>query len=397
MVEYRIETQIDKEPWSVLAGSADRYSDQRSGMQRQRYQFAGVGKALADQGRQWLAELEALTERRKELAKPVTVYAGTFAQPGATHRLYRGEPDAKRERVAPGGIDAFGAPELALDSAEQQRRLKLAQWIADPSHPLTARVIVNRLWQFHFGIGIVDTPSDFGINGARPTHPELLDWLANQLTSNGWSLKHIHRQILLSQTWQQDNRPHPDGLRVDAGTRLLWRFPPRRLEAEAIRDSILSVSGTLVTDDAEGPGFSPFEVQMENVRHYHAKKDYGPADWRRMVFMTRVRQEREHVFGVFDCPDASMVVPRRSRSTTPLQALNLLNSRFVMQQADHLAKRLQAASDHPSEQVQQAWHLCFQRPPSQQEVAESERFIESHGLQQFARAILNANEFIFIP
>ncbi|QDT59257.1 Planctomycete cytochrome C [Stieleria bergensis] len=396
-VEYRIETQIDKEPWSVLAGSADRYSDQRSGMQRQRYQFAGVEKALADQGRQWLAELEALTERRKELAKPVTVYAGTFAQPGATHRLYRGEPDAKRERVAPGGIDAFGAPELALDSAEQQRRLKLAQWIADPSHPLTARVIVNRLWQFHFGIGIVDTPSDFGINGARPTHPELLDWLANQLTSNGWSLKHIHRQILLSQTWQQDNRPHPDGLRVDAGTRLLWRFPPRRLEAEAIRDSILSVSGTLVTDDAEGPGFSPFEVQMENVRHYHAKKDYGPADWRRMVFMTRVRQEREHVFGVFDCPDASMVVPRRSRSTTPLQALNLLNSRFVMQQADHLAKRLQAASDHPSEQVQQAWHLCFQRPPSQQEVAESERFIESHGLQQFARAILNANEFIFIP
>lgn len=396
-IDYRIEAQLESQPWSVLASSADRYPATQAGKTPQRYRFAGVEEALAEQGRQWLKELEELTHRRTEMAEPVSVYAGTFAQPGPTHRLYRGEPDAKRERVAPGGIDALGAPQLGVDSAEQERRVELADWIADPNHPLTARVIVNRLWQFHFGIGIVDTPSDFGINGARPTHPELLDWLAHELTSHGWSLKHIHRQILLSQTWRQDNRPNPDGLRVDAGTRLLWRFPPRRLEAEAIRDSILSVSGTLVSEGAKGPGFSPFEVQMENVRHYHPKQEYGPADWRRMVFMTRVRQEREDVFGVFDCPDASMVVSRRSRSTTPLQALNLLNSHFVMQQADHLAKRLQAVSDQPSQQVQQAWRLCFQRPPSEQEIAESNRFIESHGLQQFARALLNANEFIFIP
>ena len=139
-----------------------------------------------------------------------------------------------------------------------------------------------------------------------------------------WSLKHIHRLILNSATWQQSSRPNKDALRVDATSRLLWRFPQRRLEAEAIRDSILAVSGVLDLESAGGPGFSPFEVQMENVRHYHAKTSYGPGDWRRMVYMTKVRQEREHVFGAFDCPDASMVVPKRSRSTTPLQALNLL-------------------------------------------------------------------------
>jgi hypothetical protein len=273
----------------------------------------------------------------------------------------------------------------------------LARWIAHKENPLTARVIVNRLWQFHFGVGIVDTPSDFGLNGSRPTHPELLDWLAAELTENGWSLKHIHRRILHSATWRQDNRPNPEALKKDAGSRLLWRFSPRRLEAEAIRDSILSVSGTLVLGDGKGPGFSPFEVQMENVRHYHAKETYGPDDWRRMIFMTRVRQEREQVFGVFDCPDASMVVARRSRSTTPLQALNLLNSRFVMQQADLFAKRLESDSKTLPQRITRAWELCFQRMPTDEELADSKAFIKQEGIRQFTRAMLNANEFVFVP
>ena len=150
-------------------------------------------------------------------------------------------------------------------------------------------------------------------------------------------------------------------MRVDATSRLLWRFPPRRLEAEAIRDSILAVTGVLDLENAGGPGFSPFEVEMENVRHYHAKKTYGPEDWRRMIYMTKVRQEREQVFGAFDCPDASMVVPKRSRSTTPLQALNLFNSQFVMQQADLFAKRLEKDSETLPQQITRAWQLCFQR------------------------------------
>ena len=349
------------------------------------------------QGEKWLKRLQTAREEKKELEKSTLVYAGTFSQPGPTHRLYRGEPDAKREQVAPNAIEVFTSLNLSSDAPERDRRLALANWIASKDNPLTARVIVNRLWQFHFGTGIVDTPSDFGLNGTPPSHPELLDWLASELMEHDWSLKHIHRLILNSDTWRQSNRPNADAIRVDATSRLLWRFPPRRLEAEAIRDSILAVTGVLDLENAGGPGFSPFEVEMENVRHYHAKKTFGPADWRRMIYMTKVRQEREQVFGAFDCPDASMVVPKRSRSTTPLQALNLLNSQFVMQQADLFAKRLEKESETRPQQITRAWQLCFQRTPTDEELADSEEFIKQEGIQQFTRAMLNANEFVFIP
>ncbi|TWU06200.1 DUF1553 domain-containing protein [Stieleria varia] len=396
-VEYQITAESDPGAWTLLASSSDRHSDEKTTEQQQTYHFAAFPESDANQGRKWLGELRELERQHAMFTAPVAAYAGTFSQPGPTHRLYRGEPEMKREQVAPGGVEALNAPTLELDSAEQDRRLKLARWIAHKDNPLTARVIVNRLWQFQFGVGIVDTPSDFGINGSQPTHPELLDWLATELIENNWSLKHIHRCILRSDTWRQSNRPNPTAFNIDAGSRLLWRFPPRRLEAEAIRDSILSVSGTLVLGDARGPGFSPFDVQMENVRHYHAKTSYGPDDWRRMIFMTRVRQEREQVFGVFDCPDASMVVPRRSRSTTPLQALNLLNSRFVTQQAELFAKRLDAQCETLPQQITRAWELCFQRTPTDDELADSEAFIKQEGIVQFTRVMLNANEFVFIP
>ena len=169
------------------------------------------------------------------------------------------------------------------------------------------------------------------------------------------------------------------------------------MAAEAIRDNMLAVSGVLDLKSG-GPGFDGFEVQMENVRHFFPKKLYGPIDWRRMIYMTKVRQERESVFGVFDCPDASQAVAKRSRSTTPLQALNLFNSRFVMQQADLLAERLakEAGSDLTS-QVDRAYELCFGRSPSVSELRVAIEFIQAEGLPQFARAMLNANEFVFVP
>lgn len=186
-------------------------------------------------------------------------------------------------------------------------------------------------------------------------------------------------------------------MRVDGATRLLWRFPPRRLEAEGIRDSILSVTGALDLENRGGPGFSPFKVELENVRHYHPKETYGPDDWRRMIYMTKIRQEREQVFGVFDCPDASQAVPKRSRSTTPLQALNLLNSRFVMQQAGLFAERLEAERADREARIQRAYELCFSRSATNIEIADAISFIDAEGLTQFARALLNANEFVFIP
>ncbi|MEM8670338.1 MAG: PSD1 and planctomycete cytochrome C domain-containing protein [Planctomycetota bacterium] len=394
-VDYRVEAASESGAWTMLASSEDRHADVNGGGSI--YRFDRFPEPEANDGRRWLQELNKLQQERESLVQRIKVYAGTFSQPGPTYRLYRGEPDAQRERIAPGGLEMFSAEPMELNAPEQTRRLQLARWIVSEQNPLTARVIVNRLWQFHFGIGIVDTPSDFGLNGSRPTHPDLLDWLAKELVENGWSLKHIHRCILRSKTWCQDSRPNASSLRTDAATRLLWRFPPRRLEAEGIRDSILFVAETLVTEDAGGPGFSPFEVQMENVRHYHPKQSYGPEDWRRMIFMTRVRQEREHVFGAFDCPDASMVVPRRSRSTTPLQALNLLNSHFVIQQSELFAQRLQQYATNPSDQVRRAWHLCFQRDPTDQEMVDSLSFIQQEGLSSLTRALLNTNEFVFIP
>ena len=147
-----------------------------------------------------------------------------------------------------------------------------------------------------------------------------------------------------------------------------------------------------------GPGFSAFEVEMENVRHFHPKKNYGPGDWRRMIYMTKVRQEKDQVFGAFDCPDASQAVPKRSRSTTPLQALNLLNSNFVIQQAELFAKRLEKEGGKSvAKQVDRAYELAFGRPSSAVERSDASAFIKSYGLQQFARAMINANEFVFIP
>ena len=175
------------------------------------------------------------------------------------------------------------------------------------------------------------------------------------------------------------------------------RAAKRRLEAEGIRDCMLAVSGVL---DAQmgGRGFSGFEVQMENVRHYFPKQQFGPEDWRRMIYMTKVRQEKDAVFGAFDCPDASQVVPKRSRSTTPLQALNLLNSPFVNQQAQLLAERLRReAPQSPPKQVRQAYELCFGRPAADDEAGAALAFIDQQGMAQFCRALLNANEFVFIP
>jgi len=395
---YRIDAATDAGKWHLLATSADRSKKKPSGStDPSRYQFTGLPPRQSQQGKDWLASLLTTKERLQTLKQTQRVYAGSFAQPGPTHRLYRGEADAKREQVAANAITAFTTLELTKDTPEQERRLALANWISSDDNPLTPRVIANRIWQFQFGSGIVDTPSDFGRNGTPPTHPALLDYLAQQLVENDWSLKHLHRLILNSQTWQQSDEPNPKAIRVDAASRLLWRFPPRRLEAEALRDSILAVSGALVLNSAGGPGFNPFDVEMENVRHYHEKKKYGPADWRRMIYMTKVRQEREHVFGAFDCPDASMVVPKRSRSTTPLQALNLLNSRFIMQQAGVFADRLTKEAKDDADRVRLAWNLCFQRDPTETELQESTKFIQHTGLPQFTRAMLNTNEFVFIP
>lgn len=398
-VEYRIECAVKPGAWQLVASSKDRRSHKAQPKKpaKPAYDFAAFSPSEAEQGKKWLARVDAARMEKAKLQDSAKVYVGRFSQPGVTHRLHRGEPDQKREVVGPDAVAFLTSLGLEGNAPEQRRRLALANWIASKQNPLTARVIVNRLWQHHFGRGLVDTPSDFGANGARPTHPELLDWLAGELMANGWSLKHIHRLILMSGTWQQESRPRAAATAVDASSQLLWRFPPRRLEAEAIRDSILAVTGVLDLRMG-GPGFSGFEVQKENVRHYFPKKSYGPEDWRRMIYMTKVRQEQESVFGAFDCPDASQVAPKRSRSTTPLQAFNLLNSPFVMQQAELFAKRLEKESlEADAHRAALAFELALGRPATAGEADEALAFAAEHGWAALCRALLNVNEFVFVP
>ena len=393
---YRFEVAEEAGEWQLVASEAGRAVPGVEPAEPE-YDFSGVPLVARDGLLKLQAELSLLQSRRRLLQSSGVVYAGTFQQPGPTHRLFRGEPSAQREVVDPDTVSALGSLGLGTDAPEQQRRLALANWMTSSENPLTARVIVNRLWQFHFGRGFVSTPSDFGTAGARPTHPELLDWLSMELMEHNWSLKHIHRLILLSRTYRQSSIPRADGMDRDGGTEWLWRFPSRRLEAEPLRDCILQVAGVLRTE-MYGPGFSAFQVELENVRHYFPRQNYGPEDWRRMVYQTKVRLERESVFGVFDCPDGSTSVPRRTRSTTPLQALNLFNSSFMRQQSEILAERLrrEAGAAIP-QQAERAWQLCFGRSATDDELREATAFVETDGLESFCRALLNSNELAFIP
>ena len=395
VTEYLIETSLNGMTWGAVASSADRLPYAKGKVENS-YDFKGLTQAEANTATLSLSRIQSLSKEREQLLSANKVYSGTFFQPPATHRMYRGDPTAPKEQVVPDAIRVLASLNLSEHTPEQQRRVAIANWIASPANPLTARVIVNRLWQFHFGVGIVDTPSDFGANGTLPSHPELLDWLASEFIDRGWSMKNMHRLILTSKVWQQDSRPRGDATQVDAGSRMLWRFPPRRLEAEGIRDCILTATGKLDLS-VGGPGFSAFEIAMENVRHYFPKQEYGSADWRRMVYMTKVRQEKDSIFGVFDCPDGSQVTPKRSRSTTPLQALNLLNSRFVMQQAELFAAQLGKESELTENKIACAFELCFGREADEQELALAIAFVAEHGWVQFARAMFNANEFVFIP
>jgi hypothetical protein len=341
--------------------------------------------------------MQTLREQIAEHDKTIPVgYVGTFGKPEPIHLLYRGDPLAPREEVAPDVLSVLGTLDLAVDTDEFERRMALAKWITADSNPLTARVIVNRVWHYHFGRGIVATPSDFGRNGFKPSHPELLDWLAVRFMENGWSLKWLHREILSSSTYQQSSRPRSEALAQDADGRLLWRFPPRRLEAEAIRDCVLQLTGKLNLA-AGGPGYLLFEIQRETVHHYFPLEEFGPDQFRRMIYMTKIRQEQDEVFGVFDCPDGGQVIPQRSRSTTALQSLNLLNSKFMIEQAGYLAERLRRqAGDEIGAQVHEAYALAFSRVPNRDEADEARQFVEQFGLEAFCRALLNANEFLFL-
>jgi mono/diheme cytochrome c family protein len=330
------------------------------------------------------------------LAAAQRVFAGSFGAPEVIRVLSRGNPEQPKEEVGPAVPAVFGGPQLGGELKEQERRLALANWIADPKNPMTARVMVNRIWQWHFGTGIVDTPSDFGLMGTKPSHPELLDWLAGEFVRGGWSMKKLHKLIVLSSTYRQSSRHNAAGAAKDAEARLLWRFPPRRIEAENLRDTLLAVNGQLNLE-MFGSGFNLFD-RRGGLSGFKPVEVFNPKGLKRMIYAHKVRREPDAVFGAFDCPDAGLSTSRRRESTTPIQALNLLNSRFALDMAAALAARLKKdVGDEPARQVSQAYELALGRPALPAEMADAVPVVEKHGAAAFCRALLNSNEFLFLP
>lgn len=396
--KYRIEASIDGRSWKPLASSEDRLPHGIRG--KKEFTIVSAEGLSPDEARQF-ATLQA---RQRELSTMIAAaetapvaYCGRLGIPQEIHRLNRGEVTQPKEVIPPGVIASIGAPvHLPADAPDSQRRQALAGWIVDAKNPLTARVIVNRLWGWHFGEGIVSTPSDLGLNGAKPTHPELLDWLAGELLARNWSLKAMHRLICNSATYKQSSRPNPEALQRDAQARLLWRFPPRRLEAEPLRDCLLAITGKLDLRMG-GPGFTLFEPNTNYVRVYYPKQTFGAEDSRRMIYWHKPRMRLDDTFGVFDCPDAGQVQPKRTRSTTPLQALSLLNSPFLLQQSQAFARRLEhECPGNVHAQVQRAFELVFQRQPSPAERDSAAALVQKNSLETLCRALLNANEFLYV-
>jgi hypothetical protein len=342
-----------------------------------------------------------------EAIKPEPVsYAGTRIQPKPTHNLRRGDVRTPREVVTPGGLSAMKEvdPEfgLAADAPEAHRRLKFAQWLADPRNPLPARVMANRVWHFHFGQGIVATPNDFGVSGAQPTHPELLDWLAMKFIESGWSVKALHRLILNSAAYRQSSSVetasdhYRRAVTVDAENQLLWRFPPRRLEAEAVRDAALAVSGQL-NPKAGGPSFRPFDTLKFPANAYVPVDKIGAEFNRRTVYRMNVNSGKEPLLDAFDCPDPSVKTPRRGVTSTPLQALALMNNSFVQRHAGHLAERALAESGNDLPRaIDIAYRLTLGRPPTKEEAERALGAARERSLTNVCWALLNSTEFVYV-
>jgi hypothetical protein len=327
-------------------------------------------------------------------------YAANPRQPQPTPLLPRGDVEQPGEIVSPSGLPLLSHldPEfgLAPDAPESQRRLKLAEWVTHPRNPLLARVLVNRLWQYHFGRGLVATPNDFGLNGAPPSHPELLDWLAAEFIAQGGTLKPLHKLILLSHTYQQSSRFHPTAAAHDSENQLLSRFTPRRLESEAVRDAMLAISGQINLAQG-GPGYRQFDVYVNNSWFYTWADHHGPEFNRRTVYRLNVQSARDPLLDPLDCPDIATQTPVRNVTTTPLQALALMNNSFVLRQADHFAQRLrnQAPADLPG-QIQFAWRLALGRSPTPGESTAAAALAREHGLESVCWALFNSSEFLYV-
>lgn len=331
-------------------------------------------------------------------------FAGTGAQGGKPRDipiLRRGNIEKPGDLATPGAISAFSfaSPSFPIptDAPEGARRAMLAQWITHPDNPLTWRSIVNRAWRWHFGKGIVETPNDFGKMGKSPSHPELLDWLANDFLEHGQSLKHLHRLMVTSSTYRQDSSADPQKESRDSDNTLLWRMNRRKLDAEAIRDSVLWCSGKM-DESLYGPSFQDFVIEKpEHSPHYqyHLHDPNDPKAFRRAIYRFLARSQQQPFMTTLDCADPSMQVDRRNESISSLQALAMMNNGFLLVQCKEFARRLERDFP-PQRRVEEAFKITLGRQPSLGELSALEKFTAATSLADLARVLFNLNEFSFV-
>ncbi len=355
-----------------------------------------------------------IEERLKGLPEPRRVYAGgslfipdgSFKPAGAprpVHILRRGNIKTPRQLAIPGALSCVPGMESHFQVAdpedEGERRAALARWIADPSNPLTWRSIANRVWLHHFGRGLVDTPNDFGEMGSEPTHPELLDWLARSLLANQGSLKSLHRLITLSATYRQSSASNPEAERVDSGNAYLWRMNRSRLDAEGLRDAVLTLSGEL---DLRMGGPSDKHFELTPGIHVTPVVDYTGFDVadrtarRRSVYRFVFRTLPDPFMDVLDCADSSQLTPQRNSSVTPLQALSMLNNPFMVRYSATLADRVSRMATERGDQLRAVWWMAIGREATAEELGLLVAYAEEHGMANACRFVLNCNEFMFV-
>ena len=343
-------------------------------------------------------DISALLAKGPQAGKVYTVLA---RNPGVTQVLNRGNVRNPIGPVAPAGLPAlktinanFG---LADNAPDAQRRAKLAEWITHPDNPLFARVMANRIWHYHFGAGLVNTPNDFGYSGTAPSHPALLDHLATYFAQKKWSIKALHRYIVTSATYKQNSQPLPAAMRVDADNRLLWRMSPRRMTAEEMRDTMLVASGKL-DRQLGGIGYRDVRAyQFKGSNFYDIIAQDKPEQFRRTIYRFSPRGAQRNLLDTFDCPDSSALAPNRASTTTPLQSLALMNNRFVLSQSALFAERLaNQTGDDITSQLRLAHELTLSRALAPNQLTLAEAFVKKHGMAAYCRVLLNTNAFLYV-
>jgi hypothetical protein len=358
-----------------------------------------IANAMSGADKARVAELQEelrAFDGHKPAALPVAMgLSETGGPPPKTFVLERGELSNRGDEVLP-GFPSILVKDAPLQNSRKGRRAALAHWITRPDNALTARVLVNRLWQHQFGRGIVRTASDFGVHGDAPTHAELLDWLAVEFVEAGWSIKRMHKLMLLSATYQQSTTASPAALAKDPTNQLFSRQNRARLEGEIIRDSLLAVSGRL-NRGMGGPGvFPPLSRDALRDEKVWPVSSNAADHVRRSVYVFARRNLRFPFLEAFDLPDSNLSCPKRERSTTAPQALALLNSADVAAAAAALADRLQQEAATVEERIVLACRLSLGRRPSAPETQLAREFLKQSPLSEFCRALLNVNEFVYV-